>query len=194
MKPLKLTPAELELMKKGFSASLAGQKPEYAVEQYLPKLQARAEANAKALAEGEKQKSGDFLAKAAQEPGAVKTPSRPRLQDASARAPARARSRRTSCRCNYRGTLIDGTEFDASAKHGGPATFQLNGVIPCWTEAVSRMKVGEKARMRLPRRRSPTATAGRRAGRSRRARRSCSRSSCSASTRRRRRRRPAARR
>jgi FKBP-type peptidyl-prolyl cis-trans isomerase len=51
---------------------------------------------------------------------------------------------------NYRGTLIDGTEFDASAKHGGPATFRLNGVIPCWTEAVGRMKVGEKAHIVCP--------------------------------------------
>jgi FKBP-type peptidyl-prolyl cis-trans isomerase FkpA len=51
---------------------------------------------------------------------------------------------------NYRGTLTDGTEFDSSAKHGGPATFRLNGVIPCWTEGVGRMKVGEKARIVCP--------------------------------------------
>ena len=53
VKPLKLTPAELELLKKGLSASLAGQKPEYAVDQYMSKLQARAEASAKAMAEAE---------------------------------------------------------------------------------------------------------------------------------------------
>ena len=51
---------------------------------------------------------------------------------------------------NYRGTLIDGTEFDASVKHGGPATFRLNGVVPCWTEGVQLMKLGEKAKLVCP--------------------------------------------
>ncbi len=149
VKALKLTPAELELLKKGFSASLAGQKPEYAVDQYMPKLQARAEANSKALAEVEKQKSGDFLAKAAQEPGAVKTPSGLVFRSVS---PGTGASPKPSdvVQVNYRGTLTDGTEFDASMKHGGPATFKLNGVIPCWTEAVGRMKLGEKARIVCP--------------------------------------------
>ena len=149
VKPLKLTPAELELLKKGFSASLAGQKPEYAVDQYMPKLQARAEANSKALAETEKQKAGDFLARAAQEPGAVKTPSGLVFKSVSPGAGASPKPTDV-VQVHYRGTLTDGTEFDASAKHGGPATFKLNGVIPCWTEAVGRMKVGEKARIVCP--------------------------------------------
>jgi FKBP-type peptidyl-prolyl cis-trans isomerase FkpA len=51
---------------------------------------------------------------------------------------------------NYRGTLANGTEFDASSKHGGPASFPLNRVIPCWTEGVQKMKVGEKAKLTCP--------------------------------------------
>jgi FKBP-type peptidyl-prolyl cis-trans isomerase FkpA len=51
---------------------------------------------------------------------------------------------------NYRGTLTDGKEFDASARHGGPATFPLNQVIRCWTEGVQRMRVGEKAKLVCP--------------------------------------------
>jgi FKBP-type peptidyl-prolyl cis-trans isomerase FkpA len=51
---------------------------------------------------------------------------------------------------NYRGTLADGTEFDSSAKHGGPASFPLNRVIPCWTQGVQTMHVGEKARLTCP--------------------------------------------
>ncbi|WP_408185137.1 FKBP-type peptidyl-prolyl cis-trans isomerase [Paraburkholderia sp. RL17-381-BIF-C] len=51
---------------------------------------------------------------------------------------------------NYRGTLANGTEFDSSAKHGGPATFPLNRVIPCWTQGVQKMKVGEKAKLTCP--------------------------------------------
>jgi FKBP-type peptidyl-prolyl cis-trans isomerase FkpA len=51
---------------------------------------------------------------------------------------------------NYRGTLADGTEFDSSAKHGGPATFPLGRVIPCWTQGVQTMKVGGKAKLTCP--------------------------------------------
>ncbi|WP_394365121.1 FKBP-type peptidyl-prolyl cis-trans isomerase [Paraburkholderia kirstenboschensis] len=51
---------------------------------------------------------------------------------------------------NYRGTLANGTEFDASAKHGGAATFPLNRVIPCWTQGVQTMKVGGKAKLTCP--------------------------------------------
>ncbi len=51
---------------------------------------------------------------------------------------------------NYRGTLIDGTEFDSSYKRGQPATFPLNGVIKGWTEGVQLMRVGSKYKFVLP--------------------------------------------
>ena len=49
---------------------------------------------------------------------------------------------------NYRGTFPDGKEFDAS--RGTPISFQLNRVIPCWTEGVQKMKVGGKAKLTCP--------------------------------------------
>jgi len=52
--------------------------------------------------------------------------------------------------CNYRGTLINGTEFDSSSKHGGPATFPVNGVIKGWTEALQLMPVGSKWQLFVP--------------------------------------------
>ena len=52
--------------------------------------------------------------------------------------------------CNYRGTLIDGTEFDSSATHGGPASFPVQGVISGWTEALQLMPVGSKWRLFVP--------------------------------------------
>ena len=52
--------------------------------------------------------------------------------------------------CNYKGTLINGTEFDASEKHGGPATFPVKGVIPGWTEALQLMQVGSKWQLFVP--------------------------------------------
>lgn len=51
---------------------------------------------------------------------------------------------------NYRGTLINGEEFDSSAKRGQPARFMVTGVIRGWTEALERMKVGSKWQLFIP--------------------------------------------
>ena len=51
---------------------------------------------------------------------------------------------------NYRGTLLDGTEFDSSYKRGQPATFPVNGVIKGWTEALQLMKQGSKYQLFIP--------------------------------------------
>jgi FKBP-type peptidyl-prolyl cis-trans isomerase FklB len=52
--------------------------------------------------------------------------------------------------CNYRGTLINGTEFDSSYKRGQPATFPVSGVIKGWTEALQLMPVGSKWQLFVP--------------------------------------------
>ena len=51
---------------------------------------------------------------------------------------------------NYKGTLVDGTEFDSSYKRGEPVTFPVGGVIPGWTEALQKMKVGSKWQLFVP--------------------------------------------
>jgi FKBP-type peptidyl-prolyl cis-trans isomerase len=51
---------------------------------------------------------------------------------------------------NYKGKLVDGTEFDSSYKRGQPASFQVKGVIPGWTEALQMMKVGSKFDLAIP--------------------------------------------
>jgi FKBP-type peptidyl-prolyl cis-trans isomerase FkpA len=51
---------------------------------------------------------------------------------------------------HYRGTLVDGTEFDSSYERNAPAVFPLGRVIKCWTEGVQRMKVGGKAELVCP--------------------------------------------
>jgi FKBP-type peptidyl-prolyl cis-trans isomerase FkpA len=89
------------------------------------------------------------LVKAAAEKGAVVTPSGLvylSLRDGKGLNPVAA----DTVRVNYRGTFIDGREFDSSYKRGVPATFPLNRVIPCWTEGVQLMKVGGKAKLTCP--------------------------------------------
>jgi FKBP-type peptidyl-prolyl cis-trans isomerase len=51
---------------------------------------------------------------------------------------------------HYRGTLINGTEFDSSYSRGEPAEFPLDRVIPCWTDGLTMLKVGAKARLICP--------------------------------------------
>jgi FKBP-type peptidyl-prolyl cis-trans isomerase len=51
---------------------------------------------------------------------------------------------------NYRGTTIDGKEFDSSAKHGSSASFPVNGVIKGWSEALKMMPVGSKWELYVP--------------------------------------------
>ena len=89
------------------------------------------------------------LAAAAKEKGAVKSSSGlvyQSLKEGSGASPAAT----DIVKVNYRGTLTDGKEFDSSAKNGGPVSFPLNKVIPCWTEGVQKMKVGGKAKLTCP--------------------------------------------
>merc|ERR1712137_1260135 len=54
------------------------------------------------------------------------------------------------CDCHYKGTLIDGKEFDSSYKRGKPTTFAPNQVIKGWTEALQLMKEGDKWELYIP--------------------------------------------
>ena len=56
----------------------------------------------------------------------------------------------TPCECHYKGTLIDGTEFDSSYKRGRPSTFAPNQVVKGWTEAMQLMKEGDTWELYLP--------------------------------------------
>jgi FKBP-type peptidyl-prolyl cis-trans isomerase FkpA len=51
---------------------------------------------------------------------------------------------------HYRGTLVDGKEFDSSYKRGEPAAFPLTRVVPCWTQGMQKIRVGGKARLTCP--------------------------------------------
>ena len=87
------------------------------------------------------------LAAAAKESGASVSPAGvvyKSIKDGAGASPKAS----DSVKVNYRGTFPDGKEFDAS--RGNPISFQLNRVIPCWTEGVQKMKVGGKAKLTCP--------------------------------------------
>ncbi len=98
----------------------------------------------------ENRKQGEaFLAQNAQEDGIQVTPSGLQYKVLEA-GDGPTPGMRDTVRCNYRGTLIDGTEFDASANHGGPIEFPVRGVIQGWTEALQLMQVGAKWQLFIP--------------------------------------------
>jgi FKBP-type peptidyl-prolyl cis-trans isomerase FkpA len=143
-----LSPAELAIVKRALSDAAAG-KPAVELSEWGPKLQSFAKARAVRVTEKEKAASEAYLAKAAAEPGAVKTPSGLIYRELRAGTGASPKETDT-VKVNYRGTLVNGTEFDSSYRRNEPAEFPLNRVIPCWTEGVQKMKVGGKARLVCP--------------------------------------------
>jgi FKBP-type peptidyl-prolyl cis-trans isomerase FkpA len=144
-----LTPAEAETLTQGIKDAAAGKTGEFNMEEWGPKIQALREARMEKQAAAEKGKGKAFLDKAAAEPGAVKTESGLVYQETQAGTGESPKATDT-VKVNYRGTLIDGTEFDSSYKRNQPASFPLNRVIPCWTEGLQKMKVGGKAKLICP--------------------------------------------
>ena len=107
------------------------------------------EAKQKAAAENNAKDGEKFLAENKKKEGVKTTPSG--LQYKVIKEGTGPQPKATDIvTANYRGTLIDGTEFDSSYKRGEPATFPLNGVIKGWTEGVQLMKVGSKYQLFIP--------------------------------------------
>lgn len=143
-----LSPAELEILKQALTDAAAN-KPAVDIQVYGPKLDALARERAAKVTDREKAASAAYLTKAASQPGAVKTDSGLIYHEDRAGNGASPKATDT-VKVNYRGRLVDGTEFDSSYKRNEPATFPLNGVIRCWTEGVQKMKVGGKATLVCP--------------------------------------------
>lgn len=144
-----LSRAELDAVQKGLRDGVTGAKSAVEMNVYGPKIQALAEARQSAAAEKSAAAGKAQLAKAAGEKGAVKAQSGLvylSLREGKGAQPTAA----DTVSVHYRGTLIDGTEFDSSYKRKEPTEFPLSGVIPCWTEGVQMMKAGGKARLTCP--------------------------------------------
>ena len=103
----------------------------------------------KALAEKNLKEGEKFLAENAKKEGVVTQPSGLQYKVITDGKGKKA-NRTDAVTVNYRGTMIDGTEFDSSYKRNEPATFQLQNMIPGFTEGVSLMKVGSKWQLFIP--------------------------------------------
>lgn len=144
-----LTPAEFEHVKQGLLDAQAGKKSEVDLTSYNPRIQELARARRKALGDKQVAADKDFLEKAAAEKGAVKTSSGmvyTSLVEGKGESPKAT----DIVKVNYRGTLVNGKEFDSSYKRSKPLEFKLDGVIKCWTEGVQKMKPGGKAKFVCP--------------------------------------------
>lgn len=147
--PFNLTDAELEFVKAGMSDRVNGTEQKVDLQTYSPKIQELRQARMSAAAAVEQKAGQAFLDKAAAEEGATKTASGliiTTIKPGNGDAPQGS----DKVKVHYTGTLIDGTVFDSSIQRNEPATFQLSGVIPCWTQGIQLMKVGGKAKLVCP--------------------------------------------
>ena len=110
--------------------------------------QKQAEAT-RTLLDSQKQTAQKFLEENAKKDGVVVLPSGLQYKVLHAGTGPRPTAS-DSVRCHYRGTLVDGTEFDSSYQHGQPATFGLAAVIAGWREALQLMPVGSRWQLVVP--------------------------------------------
>ncbi|MFP2956433.1 FKBP-type peptidyl-prolyl cis-trans isomerase [Myxococcus sp. 1LA] len=137
-----LSPEELKVLQRGLSDGLEGKTSDIDPKEQAQRIQA--------FAKSRQARAGQaLLERAAKEPGAEVLPSGvvyKQVQAGSGRSPRAV----DTVKVHYEGRLVDGTIFDTSARRGIPVEFPLNGVIPCWTQGVAKMKVGGKAKLTCP--------------------------------------------
>lgn len=147
---------DVDLLAKGIKDALTGGKllmTEKEIKETITALQkdmmAKQAERMKVAAEKNRKEGEAFLADNKKKEGVKTTPSGLQykvIKDGNGPTPKMA----DTVAVNYRGTLINGTEFDSSYKREEPATFPVNSVIPGWTEAMQMMKVGSKWHLFVP--------------------------------------------
>ncbi len=145
-----------DILASGVKDALSGSKPlmteneiQETMTAFQKEMMAKQAEKTKALAEKNKKEGDAFLEENKKKEGIKTTSSGLQykvLKDGEGPLPKAT----DTVTVNYRGTLVDGTEFDSSYKRGEPATFPVNGVIPGWVEALQLMKVGSKFQLFIP--------------------------------------------
>jgi len=148
--------ADPELLIRGFRDGLTGVEPaiseaelHQALNDFQVDMKAKRARTKRVIGEENKKEGEAFLAKNKAAQGVVTLPSGLQykvLKEGDGKKPSAA----DTVQVNYRGTLIDGTEFDNSYRRGAPATFAVKGVIPGWTEALQQMPEGSKWQLYVP--------------------------------------------
>jgi FKBP-type peptidyl-prolyl cis-trans isomerase FklB len=139
-------------MKDGFAGGktlLTDEEAQAVLTEMQKQMHEQQQAKMQQEAQGNKKEGDAFLAANKGKEGVVVLPSGLQYKILTAgKGPKPTTS--DSVVCNYRGTLIDGKEFDSSYKRGQPATFPVTGVIKGWTEALQLMPVGSKWQLFIP--------------------------------------------
>ena len=145
-----------DLLLRGIKDALSGATPSMTDSEmrevmtaFQTELMAKMEADSKKAAEKNKKEGEIFLAENKKKPGVVTLPSGLQykiLVDGKGKKPAL----KDTVTAHYRGTLIDGTEFESSYKQGQPMTFAVARVIKGWTEVLQLMRVGSKWQVCIP--------------------------------------------
>jgi FKBP-type peptidyl-prolyl cis-trans isomerase FkpA len=149
LKDFALTKQEAVQVRAGFAAALGGGKPALEPEAMMPQLNAlhtarvaAVAANNKAAGKAAREQAGKLPATETLASGVVIT---------TLKAGTGANPKATdTVKVHYEGRLLDKTVFDSSVQRGQPASFPLSGVVPCWTEALQKIKLGGKARIWCP--------------------------------------------
>jgi FKBP-type peptidyl-prolyl cis-trans isomerase FkpA len=139
---LELTPEELKVVVAGMEDGVFKREPRIALSEHQAAIDGFFRARYARLVT-------KFLEGAAAQPGAVKTPTGMVFIETEAgtgESPAAS----DTVKLHYHGSLPDGSVFDSSVQRGEPATFQLDQVIPCFSEGLQRMKIGGKAKLYCP--------------------------------------------
>jgi FKBP-type peptidyl-prolyl cis-trans isomerase len=143
---------ELQWVQRGFADAALDKKLDLEdpdLDEWGPRVDAFVSTRNNPVLMSEKARGKKALDQAARESGAARSASGVVvriLKEGQGAQPTAA----SQVQVNYEGRLIDGTVFDSSAQHGGPATFPLSKVIRCWTEGVQKLRAGGKAKLTCP--------------------------------------------
>ncbi len=147
---------DVDLYARGIKDGIAGgamlltpQEAQLTIEAFSKELTAKQQQKQMELAAKNKTEGDAFLAANKTQPGVQTLPDGLQylvITNGAGEIPAAG----DTVTVNYRGTLIDGTEFDSSYKRGQPATFPVGGVIRGWTEALQKMNAGSKWKLFVP--------------------------------------------
>lgn len=147
---------DLDIAVRGMKDELSGKKLLMSEEElrttlneYQKELQQKYALAMKKVADANKQEGEAFLAENKKKEGVVTMPSGLQykiIKEGNGKKPVEA----DTVECRYRGTFINGTEFDSTNRTGKPAIFKVTGIIPGWREALKLMPVGSKWRLFIP--------------------------------------------